>query len=124
MVKDIVEINARNAHADAIERHAFKYSRADILTQIDATYLIVTPRTAIVYVSTNLCAVDAKVYLLLQVLIINILQSERITQEYPAPAEIGTYFDVGLRRQPYGLSVRTAGPEMIVVIGMCCLHHD
>ena len=125
VVEDVVEINASDTHANAIERHTFHHTCVDILPQINATYLIVNASTTIVDVCTNLCTIDAEVYLLFQVLDIHIdmFQVKGITSKHPAPTKIRTDLEVRLRRQPYRLSVRTTRTEAIVVVGMCGLKH-
>ena len=92
VVEDVIEIDSRNTHADSAKGNTLQTTGIYILTQIDATYLVVTTSTTIVQISTDLCGINADVKFLLEVLVIyvNILQVKSITSEDPTPAEVRT----------------------------------
>ena len=73
MVEDVIDIEARNAHIQAIELQILEMVLTESLAQIHITDLIIGTCTPIVQVSTHLGSIETEVELLLQRAYVNIL---------------------------------------------------
>ena len=89
---------------------------------MNTSYLIVAPHFPIKEVYTYLVAVKTQVIVFL-VISSQVREVERVTQENPTPAKIGSHFDAGFRRE-YHLAVILMVAELIHLVGVGALQHS
>ena len=90
MVEDIGKVDARDAHIQAREGYVEVAYRTAVDIGHNAADMIVGARLAIVEVDADEVAVEAHVKLFLVVAVGDVADVERIAEEDPPPAEIGS----------------------------------
>ena len=61
MVEDVIDVEARHPHVDAVERQSFERIGIDALAQVDVVNLIVVARVVVEHVGTYLGTIQTGV---------------------------------------------------------------
>ena len=90
MVKDVVEVNARNTDIQTVEVNSLQCFGIDIRSQIHLAYLIVVNGTSVEYIKCKARTIHTSVYLqfTFSAKQVEVSQVDGVSEEKPAPSEI------------------------------------